>query len=110
MTILSCDDHVTIMYRLGICPRRSYHLMQNVNSEAHASHSGCASPSEAQHANVLFDGTYKIGIGVYDGLSALLAEKGKFDFAWISSFCCSAALGLPDAGIVGPEEILSVVR
>jgi phosphoenolpyruvate phosphomutase len=84
--------------------------MQNTHSETHASHLGCASPSETQHANGLFDGTYKIGIGVYDGLSALLAEKGKFDFAWVSSFCCSAALGIPDAGIVGPEEILSVVR
>ncbi len=58
----------------------------------------------------LFDGEFKVGIGVYDGLSALLAEKWKFDFVWISSFCCSASLGLPDAGIVGAEEILNVVR
>jgi len=58
----------------------------------------------------LLDGPFKVGIGVYDGLSALLAEKWKFDFAWVSSFCCSAALGLPDAGIVGAEDILNVVR
>ncbi len=58
----------------------------------------------------LFDGGSKVGIGVYDGLSALLAEKWKFDFVWISSFCCSAAVGLPDAGIVGSEDILTVVR
>src|SRR5689334_13451410 len=58
----------------------------------------------------LFNGRFQMGVGVYDGLSALLAEKWKFDFAWVSSFCCSAAVGLPDAGIIGPEDILSVVR
>ena len=58
----------------------------------------------------LFDGKFKVGIGVYDGVSALLAEKWRFDFAWISSFCCSAALGLPDAGIIGAEDILNVTR
>jgi phosphoenolpyruvate phosphomutase len=58
----------------------------------------------------LFSGQPQVGVGVYDGLSALLAEKWQFDFVWISSFCCSAAVGLPDAGIVGPEDILNVVR
>src|SRR5882757_2416430 len=58
----------------------------------------------------LFDGRPQVGIGVYDGLSALLAAKWKFDFVWVSSFCCSAAVGLPDAGIIGPEDILNVVR
>src|SRR5438270_9905456 len=58
----------------------------------------------------LFDGGFQVGAGVYDGLSALLAKKWKFDFVWVSSFCCSAAAGLPDAGIIGPEEILNVVR
>jgi phosphoenolpyruvate phosphomutase len=47
---------------------------------------------------------------VYDGLSALLAEKWRFDFVWVSSFCCSAAAGLPDAGIIGPEDVLNVIR
>lgn len=58
----------------------------------------------------LFDGRFQVGIGVYDGLSALLAAKWKFDFVWVSSFCCSAAVGLPDAGIIGPEDVLNVVR
>lgn len=58
----------------------------------------------------LFDGTNQVGVGVYDGLTALLAAKSHFDFLWVSSFCCSAAVGLPDAGIIGPEDILSVVR
>ena len=62
------------------------------------------------HTAHLFNGQPKVGVGVYDGLSALLAEKWNFDFVWISSFCCSAAVGLPDAGIVGPEDILNVVR
>lgn len=58
----------------------------------------------------LFSGTPQVGVGVYDGLSALLAAKWQFDFVWVSSFCCSAAAGLPDASIIGPEEILDVVR
>ena len=58
----------------------------------------------------LFDGRFQVGVGVYDGISALLAEKWRFDFIWVSSFCCSAAMGLPDAGIIGPEDILNVVR
>ncbi len=63
-----------------------------------------------EHVTRLFDKRFQCGVGVYDGLSALLAEKWNFDFVWISSFCCSAAMGLPDAGIVGPEDILSVIR
>ena len=58
----------------------------------------------------LFDGQPKIGVGVYDGLSALIAAKWKFDFLWVSSFSCSAAAGLPDVGIIGVEEILATVR
>jgi 2-methylisocitrate lyase-like PEP mutase family enzyme len=58
----------------------------------------------------LFDGRFQVGIGVYDGISALLAAKWKFDFTWVSSFCCSAVAGLPDVGIIGPEDMLNVVR
>ncbi len=58
----------------------------------------------------LFSGQPQVGVGVYDGLSALLAAKWHFDFMWVSSFCCSAAAGLPDAGIIGPDEILNVVQ
>ncbi len=50
------------------------------------------------------------GVGVHDGLSALLASKCPFDFLWVSSFCNSAAMGLPDAGILGAEEMLGMVR
>src|SRR5437763_413771 len=87
--------------------------MQNMNFERHAANAPnprSGPRPETEHAAQLFDGGYHAGIGVYDGLSALLGEKWNFDFAWISSFCCSAVLGVPDAGIVGPDEILSVVR
>jgi phosphoenolpyruvate phosphomutase len=68
------------------------------------------SPPQLDHAARLFDGHCQVGVGVYDGLSALLAEKWRFDFVWVSSFCCSAAAGLPDAGIIGPEDVLNVIR
>src|SRR5260370_11437487 len=71
---------------------------------------GAKPESESGDAARLFNGRPQVGVGVYDGLSALLAEKHHFDFVWVSSFCCSAAAGLPDAGIIGPDEILSVVR
>jgi phosphoenolpyruvate phosphomutase len=75
---------------------------KNNGQSAHAEPAGDSSN--------LFDGRFQVGIGVYDGLSALLAAKCKFYFMWVSSFCCSAAVGLPDAGIIGPEDILNVVR
>ncbi len=50
------------------------------------------------------------GVGVHDGLSTLLASKNPFDFLWVSSYCSSAAMGLPDAGIIGAEEMLAMVR
>ncbi|MEI7911335.1 MAG: isocitrate lyase/PEP mutase family protein [Verrucomicrobiota bacterium] len=58
----------------------------------------------------LFNGVPQVGVGVYDGMSALLAEKWNFDFMWVSSFCCSATAGLPDAGLISPEDILNIVR
>jgi phosphoenolpyruvate phosphomutase len=72
-----------------------------------------AAPALAADKNYparLFDGKPKVGIGVYDGLTALLAAKEKFDFLWVSSFSCSAAAGLPDVGIIGADEILTTVR
>src|ERR1035437_4954739 len=50
------------------------------------------SAPQTDHAARLFNGRFQTGVGVYDGLSALLAEKWHFDFVWISSFCCSAAV------------------
>lgn len=50
-----------------------------------------------------------IGVGVHDGLSALLATKHKFDFLWIGSFSGSASLGIPDNALRDPSEIVSLV-
>src|SRR6267142_1793859 len=66
--------------------------------------------NEFEPATKLFNGLPKIGAGVYDGMSALIAAKWKFEFLWVSSFSCSAASGLPDVGIIGPDEILATVR
>ena len=68
------------------------------------------SMTAANDAGRLFDGVPKIGVGVYDGLSALVAARENFDFLWVSSFSCSAATGLPDVGIIGADEILATVR
>jgi phosphoenolpyruvate phosphomutase len=78
--------------------------MTTIDSKEHASTHG------AQNFEALFNGNTQVGAGVYDGLSALLAAKWRFDFLWVSSFCCSASAGLPDVGIVGPEDILTAVR
>lgn len=71
-------------------------------------HSGHVSPQDSLRR--LRDGRSQTGVGVHDGLSTLLASKWHFDFLWVSSFCSSAAMGLPDAGILGAEEMLSTVR
>jgi phosphoenolpyruvate phosphomutase len=65
---------------------------------------------EPDGAARLFNGHPQVGVGVYDGVSALLAAKWRFDFVWVSSLCCSATAGLPDAGIIGPEDVLNVIR
>jgi phosphoenolpyruvate phosphomutase len=52
----------------------------------------------------------RIGVGVHNGLSALLATKHAFDFLWVSSFESSAASGLPDAGLIDACEMAGVVR
>ena len=88
--------------------RRTTTLVKPSNNTTANGHSKPA--PEKDHVARLFNGQPKLGVGVYDGLSALLAEKWHYDFTWISSFCCSAAVGLPDAGIIGPEDILNVVR
>src|SRR5207237_4325376 len=63
----------------------------------------------ARDTERLFDDQPKVGVGVHDGLSALIAARENFDFLWISSFSCSAATGLPDVGIIGANEILTTV-
>jgi phosphoenolpyruvate phosphomutase len=60
--------------------------------------------------NGLLNGSAKLGIGVHDGLSAILATRPGFDFVWVSSFETSAAQGLPDAGLLDLKDMLSTVQ
>lgn len=49
-------------------------------------------------------------IEVYNGLSALLAEKSDYDGLWISSLTHSASKGLPDTELVSLDERIDLVR
>ena len=81
-----------------------------ITPSVHDREIGASRGTTAGQIERLFNGKPQLGAGVYDGLSALLAEKWTFDFMWVSSFCCSAAAGLPDAGLISPEDILNIVR
>lgn len=50
------------------------------------------------------------GIGVHDGMSIRVAAKYDFDFLWLGSFGISASQGWPDVGLVGPDEVVRVIR
>ncbi len=50
----------------------------------------------------------QIGLGIHDGLSALVAAEAGADFVWLSGFGTSAAHGLPDAGILDAETLARV--
>jgi phosphoenolpyruvate phosphomutase len=52
----------------------------------------------------------QVGIGVHNGLSARLASRHAFDFAWVGSFEASAVCGLPDVGLLDPSEVAATVR
>ncbi|MQA08874.1 MAG: hypothetical protein GEU98_10085 [Pseudonocardiaceae bacterium] len=56
------------------------------------------------------NGNVRVGLGVYDGLSTLVAEKVNVDFLWLSSFCVSASLGRPDSGVLDASEMANLVR
>ncbi len=48
--------------------------------------------------------------GIYDGLSALLAEQAGFDAAFLSGACLSfARFGRPDVGLVTASEVATTV-
>lgn len=51
---------------------------------------------------------YRVGYGVFDGLTARLA--GGADFLWLSSFCVSAVRGHPDNGILDAGDMAGAVR
>ena len=45
--------------------------------------------------------------GVYDGLSARIAERAGFDGVWASGFCISASKRIPDVGLITMSEHLA---
>ncbi|WP_158441510.1 isocitrate lyase/phosphoenolpyruvate mutase family protein [Kribbella steppae] len=49
-------------------------------------------------------------VGVYDGLTALVASRYPFDALWLSGLGVSAALGLPDASIASSSDFLAAAR
>jgi phosphoenolpyruvate phosphomutase len=51
----------------------------------------------------------QLGVGVHDGVSAVLADKAEFDFLWVSSFSASAVLALPDVGLLDVSHVVSLV-
>ena len=48
--------------------------------------------------------------GVYDGLSARLAERAGFDALWASGLCISSSQGVADAGLLTMKELLDVTN
>jgi phosphoenolpyruvate phosphomutase len=48
--------------------------------------------------------------GVHDGLTALLADRHKFDALWVSGLGVSASHGMPDAGLLTMTEFLRAAR
>lgn len=48
--------------------------------------------------------------GVYDGLSARLAERGGFDALWASGLCISSSQGIADVGLLSMKELLDTAR
>ncbi len=48
--------------------------------------------------------------GVYNTLSALLAQRAGFDTLYLSGAALSASLGLPDLGVMTTDELLAAAR
>jgi len=49
-------------------------------------------------------------VGVWDGLSAALAERAGFDGVWASGLCISTSMRIPDVGLVTMSEHLEATR
>lgn len=70
-----------------------------------------ATPAATQIRRLLAAGTTINMPGVYDALSARLAEQAGFDVMFISGYSVSAAqLGLPDYGYLTQTEITAAAR
>ena len=48
-----------------------------------------------------------IAIGAYDALTARLVAAAGFDAVWLSGFCVSCSMGLPDNSVLTSDELVS---
>jgi len=60
--------------------------------------------------NNLFASQRMVGAGIYDGLSAVIAESCGFDFIWVSSFSLSVSNGHADIGLITPDEMYAKIK
>lgn len=67
------------------------------------------SKTEKFHDMLTEPGPILLG-GVYDGLSARLAEEAGFDALWASGFSISTSRGIADVGLLTMTELLDVTR
>lgn len=56
------------------------------------------------------EGRSAVGVGVHDGVGALLAQRSGFDLLWLSGLELSASKGLPDANVITITEMAERVR
>lgn len=62
-------------------------------------------------AALLSRGTRIAAPGVYDGFSAMLAERYPFQAAYLTGYCVAASrFGVPDAGLIGLREMLDAIQ
>lgn len=56
-------------------------------------------------------GEFIVAPGVYDGFSAMIAERYPFKAVYMGGYCVAASRwGLPDAGLVGLSEMLEALK
>lgn len=60
--------------------------------------------------NIIQTGGILAAPGVYDGFSAMLAQRSAFQAVYMGGYCVAASRwGLPDAGLVGLREMLETI-
>jgi methylisocitrate lyase len=72
--------------------------------------SGAQNNSAARLRELLAHGETLAIPGVFNPLSALLAQRAGFDALYLSGAALSASLGLPDLGVVTMDELITATR
>jgi phosphoenolpyruvate phosphomutase len=60
--------------------------------------------------NLIDEGRSIFVPGIFDGLTALLVEKKKFEVAWVSGFSVSSSMGLPDSNNISADSYINRVK